>query len=199
MGRPLSQEEVEERIKNNYSQNVILISKYINRRSLITLQCLDCGYKWESNAQIALYPDTRCGKRQCPNCGNIASHEKVNNVTCAFCGKEIYRAPSRLTINKSGYFYCSRECGNLHKNQLREQSGEWLDSKSYRKKAFDVYPHVCKICGWDQDERILEVHHIDEDRENNTLNNLCILCPICHRKITLGYYTLTSDYRLVEN
>jgi len=58
--------------------------------------------------------------------------------------------------------------------------------------------HKCAVCGWAEDERILEVHHKDEDRSNNALDNLIILCPTCHRKITLGYYKLTEDYKLIE-
>ena len=34
------------------------------------------------------------------------------------------------------------------------------------------------------------VHHIDENREHNTLDNLIILCPICHKKLTTGKYLL---------
>ena len=54
------------------------------------------------------------------------------------------------------------------------------------------------VCGWDEDERILEVHHLDENREHNDISNLSILCPTCHRKITLGYYVLTNDFKLVK-
>lgn len=45
---------------------------------------------------------------------------------------------------------------------------------------------------WREDERILEVHHIDENRSNNEITNLIILCPICHRYISLSIYTLSE-------
>lgn len=64
---------------------------------------------------------------------------------------------------------------------------------NYRKKAFDNYEHKCAVCGWNEDEDILEVHHIDENREHNDLENLKILCPICHRKITSGKYQLIDN------
>jgi predicted HNH restriction endonuclease len=51
-------------------------------------------------------------------------------------------------------------------------------------------------CGYDEDERILEVHHIDEDRNNNDIKNLCILCPNCHVKITYHFYELLDDFSL---
>ena len=65
-----------------------------------------------------------------------------------------------------------------------------ISGGDYRFKAFQAYEHKCAICGWDEDERILEVHHIDSNREHNELDNLIILCPTCHRKITLHYYDL---------
>ena len=38
-----------------------------------------------------------------------------------------------------------------------------------------------------------EVHHLDENHDNNRLSNLMILCPTCHRGISLGYYILNED------
>ena len=197
MGKVLGQQEVIDRIKEIYTQDIILVSAYINKRSNITLKCNECGYEWTITAQSALYATSPNGKKHCPNCQQDGIRIKNGSlVSCAYCGKEVYRANSRIERNKTRYFYCSYECGNRHKNQLRETSGEWLDSKNYRKKAFDIYEHKCKTCGWNEDERILEVHHLDENRENNNIDNLCILCPICHRKITLGYYKLDSNFQL---
>lgn len=193
MSNALSVSEIEERIKNTFKQNVSLISPYKNRRSLIILKCNDCGHEWSAIASSVLYRDNH----ECPNCGEHAN--KKIKLFCANCGKEIYRVPSQVDRNKSGFFYCSIECGNIHKNRLREESGEWDDSQSYRKKAFGVYEHKCCICGWDEDERILEVHHKDEDRSHNQVSNLCIICPTCHRKITLGYYKLSVDFKLIPN
>ena len=63
------------------------------------------------------------------------------------------------------------------------------NGSNYRRNAFLSYPHKCDICGWNEDERISEVHHLDEDRNNNKIENLRILCPICHKKLTLHLYS----------
>ena len=189
MGQALTQEEVQNRLDKGFEQKVTLISQYINRRTNIRLRCEDCGFEWETLPVSVLYDDYI---HKCPNCGV----KKGQYVQCAYCGKMIYRAPSRLTKSQTGFFYCSRECGNLHKNQLRKLTGEWDNSLNYRLKALNVLEHKCIVCGWNEDERILEVHHIDENREHNNIKNLCILCPTCHRKITLQYYKLTPDFRL---
>ena len=68
MPKKLTQEEVELKIKDNFEENVILISKYINRRSKIKLKCLDCGCEWETTFQSVGYTDF---KHHCLNCWNI--------------------------------------------------------------------------------------------------------------------------------
>ena len=196
MGKKLTQEEVERRIKEYFIQNVEVISEYSTKREPIELHCLDCGHTWSTKAQTVLYLElNKSNHHCCPNCG---TNKKGENVLCAFCGKEIYRRKKDIEKNISGYFYCSRECGNKHKNQLRKQSGEWEEgTTNYRNRAMETYEHKCFCCGWNEDERILEVHHIDENRSNNKISNLCLLCPTCHRKITLGYYKLDIENRVL--
>lgn len=183
----LSNEEVQKRLDAYFEQKVTLIGNYINRRTPILLRCEECGHQWEASPSSVLYNDY---KHRCPNCGTNKSGKYVK---CSYCGKLLYRSKSQLEKSQTGYYYCNRTCGNLHKNILRAQNGDWDNTSNYRLKAFSIYPHVCAVCGWNEDERILEVHHRDENRNNNKLENLCILCPTCHRKITLGYYTLSNE------
>lgn len=198
MANSLTQEEVQKRIAQSFLQNVELIGTYTNKRSPILLKCNDCGYEWKTRAQNVLYiGNKQQTQHQCPNCKSI-NDKTGKEVECAYCGKKIYRTKSDLDSNKSGFFYCCQEHGNIHKNLLRKQNGEWDKSSNYRLKALNQFAHKCAVCGWNEDERILEVHHKDENRQNNSIENLCILCPTCHRKITLGYYKLTQDYKLVE-
>ena len=37
-----------------------------------------------------------------------------------------------------------------------------------------------------------EIHHIDENRQNNELSNLMILCPLCHKKLTTHKYYIKN-------
>jgi hypothetical protein len=43
---------------------------------------------------------------------------------------------------------------------------------------------VCLECGrgpeWNGKALTLQLHHVDGDRRNNTIENLCVLCPNCH-------------------
>ena len=51
---------------------------------------------------------------------------------------------------------------------------------NYRKLAFDHYDPVCAHCGFGI-PAVLEVAHIDCNRQNNDACNLVILCPNCHK------------------
>ena len=55
---------------------------------------------------------------------------------------------------------------------------------NYRKLAFETYPPVCAYCGFGI-TAVLEVAHIDGNRQNNDVANLVILCPNCHKMLDL--------------
>jgi hypothetical protein len=59
-----------------------------------------------------------------------------------------------------------------------------VTSKLRRKLIEDnLKKEECEGCGiteWMGEKIVLELHHVDGDRYNNTLENLQILCPNCH-------------------
>ena len=200
MGKKLTTKEIQDKIIKNCKENIELIGEYKNRRTPVLVKCNDCGYEWEAKPHTLLYePKEGEGPHRCPKCSAIEYFENRSSgqwVEYEYCGKKIWRMTSRIKSNKTGYFYCCKEHGNLHKNELREES-EWKNTSQYRIKALKTYPHKCNVCGWNEDERILEVHHIDENRSNNDIDNLVILCPICHRKITLHYYIYDKENHIL--
>lgn len=49
-----------------------------------------------------------------------------------------------------------------------------------RQAALSHYPRRCLYCGFGI-EAVLEVAHLDCNRDNCGLDNLAVLCPTCHR------------------
>ena len=118
-------------------------------------------------------------------------------LNCEICGKKIIRPRGWANGNKSKFAFCCREHKNIAQ-RLESGFGDMIPShygtrKDYRYIAFRIYPHKCAVCGWEEDERILEVHHKDMNRENNSDDNLIILCPNCHSKISRGLYMLQGN------
>ena len=194
MPKKLSQEEFKKRVDDYTHNTVILITPYVNKRTKVIIECKQCHYQWTVSPQSFIPSEQKYNFKGCPQCLQQQLYQKV---CCSYCGKEFIKLKTELNKSKTGYNYCSRECGNRHKNQIRKENGEWEDSQNYRLKAFEKYPHHCLCCDWDEDERILEVHHINENHNDNNIDNLCILCPICHRKITLGYYILDIKNKIL--
>jgi len=53
----------------------------------------------------------------------------------------------------------------------------------WRQEVIGHYGAKCSSCGWDEVPEVLEAHHKDYDRKNNTIKNGRVLCPTCHRII----------------
>lgn len=193
--------DIFEKVFNNSLNTCEYISGYKNKNSLITVKCLI-----HNNTFTTKYENVARDNRKhhiCPQCQQEDRNKKYANVrtelTCAYCGKKFIRNKSHQRA-KSDLYFCSRECkdkaqslqsGDNFKSLRPEHYGSLFGD--YRKLAFKNYPHKCAVCGYDEDERILQVHHKDENREHNNLENLIILCPNCHWKITLHLYTLTEE------
>jgi hypothetical protein len=75
---------------------------------------------------------------------------------------------------------CSYSCSNTY-FRSGKNNPNWKNNadRSYRKKAIEHYGASCSICGF-SNLLALDVHHIDEDRTNNELSNLRVLCCNCH-------------------
>lgn len=115
---------------------------------------------------------------------------KTPNVTCAYCSVPFYKNKTKQAASKSGLFFCCID----HRNQAMKIGGpntieaiqppQYRGSKQpiihYREFAFRNHGQKCNRCQFDSCPEILVVHHKDEDRSNNSLENLEVLCPNCH-------------------
>ncbi len=103
----------------------------------------------------------------CKNCKSVNSKEKR---TCPVCNKifEVYKREKKVT--------CSRSCSNTH-YRVGPNNGNWKDSV-YRSTCFAKHKRVCIVCG---EDKIVAVHHFDENRNNNNIENLIPMCPTHHQ------------------
>lgn len=125
---------------------------------------------------------------------------KSNKIehTCAQCGKVFTRIPSARK-SKSGLYFCSQSCAASYNNshyRTGENNPNWLGGSyrgnTYGRVAFRTYIHKCAVCGLDE-ECCLEVHHIDENRKNSSVDNLIILCANCHARVHRGGLKITDN------
>lgn len=204
MARKLTQKEYEQRVFKAVGDKYTVISEYHGKIYPIKLHCNIHNIDFTVSAECFMRGSEDV-RGMCPQCALDKRMKKSTKVqlTCAYCNKSFLRTPSKLNRSKSGLYFCCREHKDLAQ---RIDSGDQFinlrpehygNGTNYRQIAFRNYAHKCAICGWDEDEDILQVHHIDKDRTNYQLNNLIILCPTCHQKITSGKYELIDREKIV--
>ena len=72
--------------------------------------------------------------------------------------------------------------GDAHYN-WKGGKNKW-QRKQNRKHLKEIGIIVCELCGVDEGThgKKLDVHHKDSDHQNNTIDNLMLLCTSCHSK-----------------
>lgn len=113
-------------------------------------------------------------------------HKRKKKYICQHCGKEF-----QYFVSMDRKF-----CSSLCYASSNDSSGvaPWAD---HRNVAFRAWGEKCERCGYDsyleyrkiqssfmEYPSMLDVHHINKDRKNNTPENLAVLCSNCHALAT---------------
>lgn len=136
----------------------------------------------------------------CPMCGDPIPFEKRSNTFCSKACASRSNGGAVKGLNR-GIKLC-KHCGtpvSERHNQYCDQciklrvydpknslhmSLEQLKSDSTRRKwLLERREHKCEYCGltqWQGQPIPLELHHEDGDTDNNTEENLKLICPNCH-------------------
>lgn len=157
-------------------------------RKYAVLLCNGCDKSFEKQLRFV--------KRDCYNyCTHKCSADVRKNrikLSCVLCGIEVIRPIGQK--NKTGLVFCSQKC----KNEAQSvecgrmlQCGPSSDKTAYRNKALAYYPKCCEWCKFPILE-LLDIHHIDHDRNNNDLTNLIVLCVMCHAMETRNLVTIVN-------
>ena len=113
--------------------------------------------------------------------GNIKKHEH----SCYMNPENIKRCPvcdSVIKNYKTSKGTCSRACANTF-FKSGENNGNWKGSQ-YQTLCFTKHKKECIIC---KEDKIVAVHHMNEDHEDNRIENLIPLCPTHHQYMHSRY------------
>lgn len=152
------------------------------RRKATAVECKKCGILFLK--RISFIKEN--GNNFCSTtCSSLFKRNRVKLI-CAHCSVEFERAKSDLNNSKTGTYFCSRTCKDKGQSYIEKIFPTHYRGNSYRIKALALLGEKCNKCGYSDDILALEVHHKDENRDNNDITNLEVLCCNCHRIHHLG-------------
>jgi len=120
----------------------------------------------------------------CKNCGKET--ERHSKDFCITCYKKLLWKPKKKICKR-----CDREmlihakglCPGCYQFIFHlERNKAWNQKKNYG-LDFELYKKLtksCLICGFD---KIVDLHHLDENKQNNSIENLIGLCPNHHQML----------------
>lgn len=116
---------------------------------------------------------------------------KNKKSVCVVCGKVSDTWNTDVRTKR----FCSRKCNNEYNynlfinlwlnNEIDGSRGSGQLSRHVMRWVHERADNKCELCGFDKvhprtGNSILEIHHVDENPENNRPENLKLLCPNCH-------------------
>lgn len=138
-------------------------------RVQIKKSCEICGIEFahiSSRCNTAKYCSRKCYYK--------AQHLKGSiEKKCRFCEKIFRCSPSQKRV------FCSQACVGKCKRDNWHPNFTTVRKKMIREGKVNE----CHKCGYNEFKDILGIHHSDGNRENNSIENLMVLCPMCHSLI----------------
>lgn len=130
-------------------------------------------------------------------CQNHKQYSRYKFI-CEGCGRNCETSPSRKNYKKK---FCSLECREYKAKNDKERRkkqralkiikrGHHSKIRTLRKYISEFKEMKCEHCGYKEYEFCLDMHHKDHNPNNNSIENIGILCCMCHRKLHKGIITL---------
>lgn len=109
--------------------------------------------------------------------GPVLEHKKI----CEKCEQEYIFIGRKKTKSYENSRFCSRSCANHRGVGVEwEKTHKSRSLTNYRTLCFTEWSQKCVLCEFD---KIISVHHLDENHNNNDVKNLIPLCPNHHHMV----------------
>jgi len=134
----------------------------------------------------------------CLNCNEVIPYEKRSNRFCNQSCAASYNNRGVVRVETVNPIMCAN-CGRVKETRQNKYCDECIANGVYTGKITNLEDaqavqvvkrivieqrgHRCEGCGlseWRGQEIPIDLHHIDGNSDNNTDENLQLLCPNCH-------------------
>lgn len=119
-------------------------------------------------------------KKQCPKCDQLIGNNNYTRHLNTCQGKKICPVCSTEFVGNSST--CSYSCSNKY-FRSGENNGNWKQ-EAYQTTCWLYHGKRCLVC---DEEKIVTVHHVNENHEDNRPENLVPLCPTHHQYVHSRY------------
>jgi len=168
------------------------VDKTGRKRKGTEVNCLFCDKTFVTRKD---QPNKCCSKKCC----NLLRRKRID-LKCKHCGSKFNRTPSQLKLSRSGIYFCSRVCkdisqriGGIKEIMPKHYNSGNRNSKRHRnlyRESKEITSLFCERCGYKEFECGIDIHHIDENYNNDSIDNLIALCAPCHRALHLNLWKL---------
>jgi len=171
--------EARERIREGAKKSVLLQRKRReNKYQENPTRCKYCNNKIPYKKRENKYCNSHCAAKE-------NNKHKIKKYYCQYCNGEI------TSKRKNKRKFCSNECFQNNKRQLRERKIEETGIINYhptitRKYLIRKRGHCCEICKiqiWGRQKTPLVLDHINGNPYDNHLVNLRMICPNCDAQL----------------
>lgn len=187
---------------------ILFICKFCNqeRKSKKSLTGHETFCKLNPNHKIQTTEKARQSAKKKSPCGwcghlysktNMTKHHKSCRMNPDFITKKSKKCPVCDVSFFGDAITCSYSCSNTHFRHANEggfkyKTDEQLTEQNrYRDLCFRYHEKKCVVC---LEDKIVEVHHLNEDHSDNRPENLIPLCPTHHKYFHSRYKYIVDPF-----
>lgn len=121
---------------------------------------------------------------KCKNCGRTT--EKHAKGMCITCYKKLAWKPKKKICKRCGRMMVHQAhgyCKGCYNYVFHLDNAKAHNYKRWHNIDIETYKRItqkCLICGFD---KVVDLHHLDNDHKNNSEKNLIGLCPNHHKML----------------
>ena len=121
---------------------------------------------------------------ECKNCKR--NRELHGGHMCITCYKKLMWKPKSIICKRCGRsmpMHAKGLCAGCYHFVFRLEDNKAWNYKKWYNLDPEVYKKItekCVVCGFD---KVVDLHHLDENHKNNELTNLIGLCPNHHKML----------------